>query len=235
MTVERVSDGGASFEQGQRLAERKRNVEDEETALIAQKGQVEAQRLRMLNAEQGKTDDALVRISKEGEAQAAQLRKANMNRIQDITKANQDHFDALAANTSKRLSELDTQGLQTISNHRLAQTEKLAFVDKQAEDPFYHLSSFNAALSESDKEYQVKVALPPHEAKNLFLAAEGKTLRLSLARSFQDSEKTSPNTQTKSSSYQTILESIQTPGAFDPKQIRREYADGILTVFLPKV
>ncbi len=235
MSVDRVSDNNASFEQAQRFADRNRAIEDQMKALETERARLEVERHKLTVDEENKTDGILVDISKQGEQQASTLQKANSARIQGIKQLGQENFDKLANDTAKRIGELNTEAANQIQNIRLSQADKLAFVSKQSEDPFYHLATFNPAMSETPENYEIKVALPPHEAKNLFVAAEPRQVRLSLARTFQDSEKTAANMQTKSSSYQTITESIQIPGSFDPKRISREYADGILTVKLPKV
>jgi HSP20 family molecular chaperone IbpA len=219
------------------LAEKKRAIEQEEAALQTDQSRAQRDRLKMLQAEREKTEKDVVEISKQGSTQMENTKKLNTDRIHALNDNQQKNFEALAANTAEQIKGLEANSLKTINDHRQSTMEKLNFVTKQTEDPFYRLKSLNPALSEAATEYQIKVALPEHEAKNLFIAAEGQQVKLSLARRFQENTKAEgePNDRTtRTNSFQSIVEQLNIPGAFESKGIRREYADGIVTVFVPK-
>jgi HSP20 family protein len=113
--------------------------------------------------------------------------------------------------------------------------ERLQSLTSKSEDPFYRIKSLGPVMSEEAEAFQVKVALPEHEAQNLFVSAEGQQLKLSLARRYQDkSDDAESGVSTKTSSYQTIMESLTLPGAVNGKGIKREYADGVVTITVPK-
>ncbi|MGZ3711496.1 MAG: Hsp20 family protein [Bdellovibrionota bacterium] len=234
MGVEISSD---STNAARQLAEKKRAVEQEEASLQMDQARAQRDRLKMLQAEREKTEKDMVEISKQGSTQMENTKKLNTDRIHALNDNQQKNFDQLAAVTAEQIKSLDANSLKTINDHRQSTMEKLNFVTQQSEDPFYRLKSLNPVLSEAATEYHVKVALPEHEAKNLFISAEGQQLKMSLARRFQENAKgegESGDRTTRTNSFQSIVEQLNIPGAFDSKGIRREYADGTVTVIVPK-
>lgn len=218
------------------LAEKKRSLEAEENALEVDRAKAARDRQKAISAEREKTEESLVQISKEGARQMESLKKLNSERVRMLNENTQKNFDDIAQSTADEIRRLQTGALGTISDTRRSTMERVQFVEQQQNDPFYRLKSLNPLLSETDKDYKVKLALPEHEAKNLLITGEGKSLNLSLARRFQE-KTTDPNSArtTKTNNYQTIVEQLHLPGEFDPKGIKREFADGVLTFTIPKL
>ena len=221
--------------QARSLAQKRKAVEDEGNALEVERGRMNRERMREATRIKEKTDKELVEISKAGENQAEMVKKLNSDRIQSLNDNTQKNFLALSESTAGEIRHLDADALKTIENHRMGTMEKVLNVTSQTEDPFYRIKSLNPTLSEGDREYTVKVALAEHEAKNLFITGEGQSLKLSLARRFQEQVKNGEQAlTTKTSSYQTVVESLSLPGAINAKGIKRDYADGIVTITVPK-
>ena len=99
----------------------------------------------------------------------------------------------------------------------------------------FRSKSLNPVLSESEKEYSIQIKLPPHEAENLYVSAEGPFVKVALTRRFKD-DVNSPEggRKTSTSSFQSVVEQVGIPGAFDAKKIERLYKDGKVTIRIPK-
>lgn len=221
--------------QARSMAQKRKAVEDEGNALEVERGRMNRERMREATRIKEKTDKELVDISKAGENQAEMVKKLNSDRIQSLNDNTQKNFLALSESTAGEIRRLDADALKTIESHRMGTMEKVLNVTSQTEDPFYRIKSLNPTLSESDRGFTVKVALAEHEAKNLFVTGEGQSLKLSLARRFQEQVKNGEQAlTTKTSSYQTVVESLSLPAAIVSKDIKREYADGIVTITVPK-
>jgi HSP20 family molecular chaperone IbpA len=163
-------------------------------------------------------------------------KKLNSERVRMLNESTQKNFEDLAKVTADQIRDLNNNALKAVESKRQSSMETLKFVENQKEDPFYHLKTLNPVLGESDKEYTVKLALPEHEAKNLLVSGEGQSLKVTLARRFQEELKnpeTASSTHTKS--YQSVVESLAIPGPYETRKISREYIDGILTIRLPKL
>lgn len=231
MAVEFTTDSAAA----RALAEKKHAIEMEQAGLESDKARAARDRAAALAAEKEKTEKDVVEISKQGSAQVENTKKMNSERVRMLDENNQKHFNDLAAATAEQIKNLDAAGLAAINDRRQATMEKLAYVNQQTEDPFYHLKSINPVVSDAQTEYQVKVALPEHEAKNLFVSTEGQMVKLALSRRFQENAKAAEGERvTRTNSYQSIVEQLNLPGAIDSKGLSRTYADGVVTIRIPK-
>ncbi len=231
MSVDQVT----SESQIRLLAQKRKALEDEQNALETDKAMAERNRIKEASAAKEKTDKELVAISKAGETQAEMVKKLNSERVRTLNENTQKNYLALADATASDIKRLEAESIKAIADHRAGTMERIKSVTDQTQDPFYHIKSLNPSLNESENAYNIKVALPPHEAKNLFISGEGQAIKLSLARRFQEQVKDAEQArQTKTNSFQTVIESLTLPGPFDAKGIKREYADGIVSIHIPK-
>jgi HSP20 family molecular chaperone IbpA len=233
MAVDNV--GSSEVSQARILAQKKRALEDEKNAIEADRARAERERGKQSTSIKEKIDKEIVEISKQGEKQAELVKKLNSDRVQSLNENTQKEYLKIADTTAKEIQRLDVDAMNKINNHRNDRLEKLKLFEDKGEDPFYRLKGLNPVLSETEKEFTVKIAIAPHEAQNLYVSGEGTNLKLSLARRFQDQVKDLEKlSSTKTSSYQTVVETLTLPSGFEPKAIRREYADGVLSIFVPK-
>ena len=228
-------DKSGADSQAQAIAKKKRDAEVEEQRARLELARVQREREKMLAAEREKGDRELVEISAAASAQMDGMKKLNSERVKGLSENANKHFESLSKKTAEELANADRNAFDMIEAKKLSSMEKIKQVTDRSEDPFYKLKSLNPAFSEGDKEYTVKVKLPEHEAKNLYVTGEGQYLKLSLARRFQENAKNQEtHQQTKTSSFQTVVEQIPLPGAFEGKKISRDYKDGVVTITVPK-
>lgn len=230
MSVDSVNESQARF-----LAQKKKELENEQNALEVANARARRDGIKQATAEREKIDKELVAISKAGEKQAESLRTLNSERIRSLDTNHQQSFLKLSENTAADIKRIEAESLKAINDHKASSMERLQSLTSRSEDPFYRIKSLGPVLSEAANDFQVKIALPEHEAQNLFVSAEGQQLKLSLARRYQDkSENAESGVSTKTSSYQTVMESLNLPAPITAKGIKRSYADGVVTITVPK-
>lgn len=224
-----------SDNQARVLAEKRKSIEQESASLEAEKGRAARAHQQAIAQQREKQEQDIVQISKAAESQMESAKKLNSERVRALSDNTQKSFEALAATTADQIRDLNNNALKAVENKRQSTMENLKFVENQKEDPFYHIKSLNPILGESEKEYTVKVALPEHEAKNLLVSGEGMSLKVTLARRFQENVKNPESgSNTKTNSYQSVVEQLAIPGPYDARKISRDYADGVVTIRLPK-
>lgn len=232
MAIEKASDSTVA---AQALARRRKELEELESSLEIEKAQLARQRARDLAAEKEKSDKEIVAVSKAGANQVELARKLNSDRVRTMNENHQKEYERLSANTAEEVKRLETDAFKAIADTRAGTMERVRYVTDQTEDPFYRLKSLNPVISESENTFTVKLNLPEHEAKNLFVSGEGQTLKVSLTRKFQERARAEEGDRTtKTASYQSIVESLAMPGAFDAKGLKRDYADGVVTITVPR-
>ncbi len=230
-----VDKSTANETQARNLAKKKRDAEIEEQRIQLELGRAAKERAKLVEAEREKGDKELVEISAAANAQMEGIKKMNTDRVKLLGDNTNKHYEDLAARTSEEIRLADQKAMDTIEAKKLSSMDKIKQVTDRSQDPFYQLKTLNPAFSESEKEFTVKVALPPHEAKNLFVSGEGQYLKLSLARRFQEnSVNPESKKETKTNSYQSIVEQIPLPAAYESRKISRDYKDGVVTITVPK-
>lgn len=230
MSVDSVNESQARF-----LAQKRKELENEQNSIETETARARRDGIKQATAEREKIDKELVAISKAGEKQAESLRSLNSERIRGLDTNHQQSFLKLSETTAADIKRIEADSLKAINDHKASSMEKIQSLTSRSEDPFYRIKSLGPVMSEAANEFQVKVALPEHEAQNLFVSAEGQQLKLSLARRYQDkSDNAESGVSTKTSSYQTVMESLNLPAPITAKGIKRSYADGIVTITVPK-
>lgn len=228
-------DKAGSDTQARAIAKKKKDAEIEEQNARLELARVQRERDKAISAEREKGERQMVEISAAAGAQMDSLKKLNSERVHALNENSNKHYEDLSKRTAEELKRADASAFDVIEAKKISSMEKIKQVTSRSEDPFYQLKSLSPALSESDREYTVKVSLPEHEAKNLYVTGEGQYVKLSLARRFQENAKNQEtHQQTKTSSYQSVVEQIPIPGAFDGRKISRDYKDGVVTITVPK-
>lgn len=224
-----------SESQARALAQKRSAVQLEENALEIERGRSERARLREMAAEKEKTDKQIVEISKAAEYQVEASKKMNMERVRSLNENSEKSYTAIASTTAEKIKALEDQATKAIEGHTASSMERLKYVMSQSEDPFYRVKTLSPVMGENEKEYTIKLHLPDYEAQNVFASGEGDRVKISLSRRYNENVKNPEAGQTtKTSSYQTVVEQIDIPGAYEHKKIYKDYTDGILTVHVPK-
>lgn len=220
----------------QRIAQKKQQQEIEEQKVQLEIARAQRERERAVQAMREKSDKELVEISQQASNQMEASRKLNSERVHALDENQQKNYLALASRTAEDFKRLDADATKAVEAHKFGTLERIKYVTDRGEDPFYRMKSLEPSIDEVANDYVIRVKLPPHEAQNLFVSGEGPYLKLSLARRFQDNaEAPEGGRQTKTNSYQTVVEQIAMPAAYDAKKIERTYADGVVTIKVPKL
>lgn len=217
-----------------RAQQKRKEIEDLENQLIKEKALKESERTRILSDVNAKTQDQMVQISKEGEDRAEMLRNLQKARVMDMNANTQKQMEDLSKITADRIKALDDNARGQILKVQLGNMEKISSASEKSTDPFYRLKTFDATVAEDETGYTVKVKLPPHEAKNLFVTSEGKNVKLSLSRRYGEEVESEPNRKTTTKTHQSIQEVFTLTQKPDLKNMARTYDGTTVTMRLGK-
>jgi HSP20 family molecular chaperone IbpA len=172
----------------------------------------------------------VVAISKESEAMVENMRKLTREQMLRNNAHTEEQMQKKAEEVANRLKELDLEGQSRIQNVQKSTMEKVADIGDRAQDSFYRPMQLNAQVKPDETGYTIQIPVVAHEAEKLFVTTEGKSVKLSLARSFANQTDTAPGVKNRTQSHQSVTEIIQLPDILDGKSIQREYSDGLLTL-----
>lgn len=117
-----------------------------------------------------------------------------------------------------------------VSNHSV---KKRDLASKQM-DEFYHVSTIEPKITETENSYLVSVKLPEHEKDGARLTAHDRTVRLNFTRNFDDKVTDDSGSTYSSKRSEVMSKEFNVNSIVESKNITQKYADGVLTFILPK-
>ena len=138
----------------------------------------------------------------------------------------QDHTTTLKTLSDKFESDVRKVVEKTSSEKRI--------FEEKSSDPFYRVETLKPKLTENSKEVEVSINVPEHERENVILSAQGRLIKIAVARKFSDivtSDDGSLNRATKSELYSREFKTLD---LLNPREITQNYADGLLTYKIKK-
>ena len=125
--------------------------------------------------------------------------------------------------------------LKTINDFRNANTQKMADMIATSQDVFYKQNTLLSQVESDEKNFIIKVQLPPHDARNLQVSGLKNQVKLSLARRFESSSAVTPTKENLTKKYETITDIHTLANQINFKKVEKEYSNGVLTIKLPKL
>lgn len=102
------------------------------------------------------------------------------------------------------------------------------------DDDFYHVSTIDPKLVETEKSYQISIPLPEHEKDGARLTAHDRVVRLNFTRNFEDQVQDDAGNTHKSKRSEIMSKEFKVDSIVESKKITQNYTDGVLTFVLPK-
>ena len=143
-----------------------------------------------------------------------------------VTTLQNDHqtiINNLKAQSDLKLEELQKKAIQTISSYH-----------NQLDDPFYKSINFESHLSETDKEFILKVTIPEYEHKNITININGDRLTLAGYRQSKQEFSLEPQSNQSTSSFQSYNKTFHLTAPVEGKKLTRHSDGNHLTIRVPK-
>ncbi len=137
------------------------------------------------------------------------------------------HETALASIKAKNGAEMQS----LLSNQSSFMT---ASADR-SEDPFYSPSLLTPVVEDKIKYYELKMAIPEYEEKNVMLSGNKRDLKIAHSRKVETKVDLPDGSSNKSNRHETFLKEISLKDIIDPSKITRNYNDGVLTFRIDKL
>jgi len=107
-------------------------------------------------------------------------------------------------------------------------------IEEKSSDPFYRVETLKPKMVEDQKDVTVSINVPEYEKENVILSAQGRSIKIAVARKFSDivtGDDGSLNRATKSELYSR---EFNAKDLLNPREITQTYADGVLTYKIKK-
>ncbi len=178
-------------------------------------------------------------IEKEGRVQSfAQQRDFKINEqeeaLKQLDRSFKEKYESLVAshelvmNNLKRRFEADFKAqLESVADTR-------AVIENKGGDPFYSVTKLSPTLTEDEKSYTISLEVPEHERDQVNLAADGRQLKLTVGRRFEERLEGPTGRVDKTVRTEHHTKIFDVAHIVDQRQITQSYQDGLLSYKIMK-
>lgn len=218
----------------ERVTKAKDDLIQEEKKAIEEKEQLRRKGVKDVAEVRERARRELEFANRMGEDEKLKVSALNRQNIDLMNQQNQQRMTELAASTAKEIESLRARSAQQLNDFNASQVEKLLENAARADDPFYRAKQFSTEIDEKEAHYEVKIKLPPHEARDVLVSGYSNKLKLTFNRQFEADTKISPTQSNSTRAHESITESYVLPTNINFKNLTRTYADGVLTLNIAK-
>jgi HSP20 family molecular chaperone IbpA len=143
-----------------------------------------------------------------------------------LKKMQEDHFAAI-----DKQKELAALALNNLKENTAAEKK---LIETRAQDKFYSLSTLNPVVKDLPKAYEISIKVPEHEKDLVNLNVFKRSLRISIARRFQDKSEGPNGAENRTSRSESLTKVLQVPEIMDASKVSNFYKDGVLTFSVDK-
>lgn len=167
-------------------------------------------------------------------SQLESLEKFNSQKIRDQHEAFKQKVLALSQEQERMIKNVNDQFQKEMQSMISTHASKKRDVASKMDDQFYHVSTINPQLIDTEKAYIITLALPEHEKEGARLSAHDRQVRLNFTRSFEDQVSQEDGSTHKSKRSEIISKEFNVKEIVNSNKITQQYKDGLLTFVLPK-
>ena len=151
----------------------------------------------------------------------------------------QDHHNAnfqktVVTNQNEILNQ-EQRAQKQLNDINISAATAIKATQSKQSDPFYKMRSFDANVAETDTDLIVNIKVPEHEKDTVRVTTKPGSVTVSGTRRYENKGKTEDGKSIATNSYQSYSETVPFKGSADANRMSRQYADGKLTVRIPKV
>ncbi len=198
--------------------------------------------LRQKEFEHQKSVDNLERkflIEKEGRTQSfAQERQFKIDEQQEaltqLERSFKEKYEALVSNHDRVMSNLKGRFEAELKAELESAAGARTIIEDQAADPFYSVTQLNPMLTEDEKSYTITIEVPEHERDLVNLAADGRKLKLTTGRRFEERLEGEGGRVDKTVRTEHHTKIFDVAQIVDQRQITQNYQDGLLSYKIMK-
>ena len=172
-------------------------------------------------------------------------RKTYQDALENQQKLQQSSIDGRKQDFSKNYAQLTQKHKETLDNMNvhfnkkwrdinLSIAKKLQLKEQQINDQFYHINRLEPRIEDKGDHYLVSLPVPQHEKGNFVLSGDKRTLRLSMARRFQDQVRDKQGGLHRTGRSESFTKEFQVPDLINSHGISHKWDGGELFYKVPK-
>jgi hypothetical protein len=129
---------------------------------------------------------------------------------------------------------LEDRNKKIVEDLKTSLTKELTTADKRKDDPFYKFEAIRPQLKHIGDRVEISVRVPEHSKQDMYLTINGKEAIVNFNRRYTDASKEMDGTINKIDKVETFTTRVPTGAFLDPKTVKIQYEDGIMTFAIHK-
>ena len=225
---------GVVAKAAERVNKAKEDLAQEEKSVHLDKEKIRSQNARDIALVRDRARREMELASRAGEDEKNKIAQLNQVNVATMKEQNQKRMLDLADKTAAEAANIEGKAIKDIHDLNLAKMSKLLESTTRAEDPFYRAQQFTTEIQEELEAYNVKIKLPPYEARDVSVTGFANQLKISFNRSFESDTPISSSQVNTTRSHQSVTETYILPTNINFKNVSRSYAEGTLSIRIAK-
>lgn len=143
-------------------------------------------------------------------------------------------YENITKNYNSVLKELSDKLEADVKKVVEKTTNDKKVIDERSNDHFYNVDKLNPKFTEDEKTVTVSIPVASYEKENLHLSTQGRSIKLTLARKYNDTLNDEDGSVNKSTRSELYSKELTTKDLLNPNHITQAYADGVLSFKINK-
>lgn len=178
-------------------------------------------------------------IEKEGRTQSfAQQKQVKTSEheeaLKQLDKSFHEKYQAMVTNHDAVMNHLRSRFEIDLKEAAQSLSQSKENIENRAQDSFYGVEKLSPNVSEDEKSYTISISIPEHERDGVNLSADGRNIRLSISRRFEERLEDMSGEVNKTSRTEHHTKSFRVAQIVDQGKITQSYQDGILSYKIMK-
>jgi HSP20 family molecular chaperone IbpA len=144
-------------------------------------------------------------------------------------------YQNLANEHEQILKNIKTNLDEEVKKLQISTMEAKRDIATKKDDPFYRIDKLEPKVSEEGNFYFLKLNVPAHEKENVHLVTNGRKLKITLNKRFEDMVEDKDGTINRSSKTQLYSKEVMVKDLVNPKNIEVKYENNELTFKIAKL
>lgn len=144
-------------------------------------------------------------------------------------------FENLSKGHEATLKNIKTKLDEEVYKLQLSTSKDKKLIQDKKEDSFYNIEKLNPRVSDIGNSYVIELEVTPHEKENVHLVANGRNLKLTLNRRFNETIVDENGVIDQSSRNQLYSKEMKVADLLNPKKVESSYENNILKLKIAKL
>lgn len=207
------------------------DIRDHQSELIRQKDQFK-KNIDQETSKNQRLEQEKVRVQQD---ELTYLDKYHKNLMEQKISDFKTKYQNLANEHEQILKNIKTNLDEEVKKLQINTMETKRDIATKKDDPFYRIDKLEPKITEEGNFYFLKLNVPAHEKENVHLVTNGRKIKITLNKRYEDLVEDKDGTVNRSSKTQLYSKEVMVKDLINPKNMQVKYENGVITYKIEKL